>query len=225
MKSVTILVLAVLLPVTSPAQIAASARPFQKLSGCIYKSQRWNDGDSFHVVLPDAKEIIFRLYFVDTPEEERTYAARIAEQATYFRISIDAAIEVAREASDFTKQALAKPFTVETRWRLALGRSTLPRYYAVVTTAEGRDLNELLVNAGLARIYGTRTPLPDGRDSRGYLAHLREVESQAKAARRGAWAKTQGSQSVSFTAQPLGGLLANGNRRFLTTFFADFQLF
>jgi hypothetical protein len=27
-------------------------------------------------------------------------------------------------------------------------------------------LNELLVSAGLARIYGARTPLPDGRDSR-----------------------------------------------------------
>jgi hypothetical protein len=55
---------------------------------------------------------------------------------------------------------------IQTRWRLALGRSSLPRYYAIVLTADGHDLNELLVNAGLARIYGTRTPLPDGRDSR-----------------------------------------------------------
>ena len=63
------------------------------------------------------------------------------------------------------------------------------RYYAIVVTADGRDLNELLVSAGLARIYGTRTPLPDGRDSRTYLVHLRELETQAKAARRGAWGK------------------------------------
>jgi endonuclease YncB( thermonuclease family) len=89
----------------------------------------------------------------------------------------------------FTKQALAKPFTIQTRWRLALGCSTLPRYYAIVLTADGRDLNELLVSAGLARIYGTRTPLPDGRDSREYLAHLRELENGAKAAKRGAWGK------------------------------------
>ncbi|PZR76957.1 MAG: hypothetical protein DLM73_01040 [Chthoniobacterales bacterium] len=34
--------------------------------------------------------------------------------------------------------------------------------------------------AGLARIYGTRTPLPDGRDSRTYLTHLAELESEAK---------------------------------------------
>jgi endonuclease YncB( thermonuclease family) len=98
---------------------------------------------------------------------------------------------IGRQASEFTKQALAKPFTIYTRWRLALGRSTLPRYYAIVLTADGRDLNELLVGAGLARIYGTRTPLPDGRDSRTYLAHLRKLETQAKAARRGAWSKSQ----------------------------------
>ena len=39
-----------------PAQVAAQhappAQPFQRLGGCIYKAQRWNDGDSFHVILP-----------------------------------------------------------------------------------------------------------------------------------------------------------------------------
>ena len=110
--------------------------------------------------------MIFRLYFVDTPEEERVYADRIAEQAAYFGISADAALEIGREASEFTKLALAKPFTIYTRWRRALGRSAIWRYYAIVVTADGHDLNELLVSAGLARIYGTRTPLPDGRDSR-----------------------------------------------------------
>jgi len=124
-----------------------------------------------------------------TSEEERVYADRIAEQAAYFGISPDAAIELGREASDFTKQALAKPFTIYSRWRRALGRSALWRYYAIVITAEGKDLNELLVSAGLARIYGTRTPLPDGRDSREYLAHLHERELEAKAAKRGAWGK------------------------------------
>jgi hypothetical protein len=47
----------------------------------------------------------------------------------------------------------------------------------------------LLVSNGLARIYGTRTPLPDGRDSHEYLAHLRELEAEAKAAKRGALGK------------------------------------
>ena len=171
------------------ARTAPPAQPFQRIDACIYKPQRWNDGDSFHVILPDQKQLIFRLYFVDAPEEERAYADRIVEQAAYFGISTDAAVEVGREASEFTKETLAKPFTIYTRWRRALGRSALWRYYAIVITAEGKDLNELLVSAGLARIYGTRTPLPDGRDSREYLAHMHELESEAKAAKRGAWGK------------------------------------
>jgi hypothetical protein len=78
------------------AQTAPPAQPFQRLDGCAYKPQRWNDGDSFHVILPDKKEVIFRLYFVDTPEEERVYADRIAEQAAYFGVTPDAAIQIGR---------------------------------------------------------------------------------------------------------------------------------
>jgi endonuclease YncB( thermonuclease family) len=45
----------------------------------------------------------------------------------------------------------------------------------------------LLVENGLARIYGTRTTLYDGRDSRKYLARLAELEAQAKVEKKGAW--------------------------------------
>jgi endonuclease YncB( thermonuclease family) len=65
------------------------------------------------------------------------------------------------------------------------------RYYAIVVTPGGRDLNELLVSSGLARIYGTRTLLPDGRDSREYLAHLHALENEANAAKRGGWSMVQ----------------------------------
>jgi endonuclease YncB( thermonuclease family) len=81
----------VVVPVLAFAQHAPPARPFQRFDGCIYKPQRWDDGDSFYVILPDQKELIFRLYFVDTPEEERVYADRIAEQAAYFGVTPDAA--------------------------------------------------------------------------------------------------------------------------------------
>jgi endonuclease YncB( thermonuclease family) len=178
-----------LVPLVARTQTAPPAQPFQRLDGCAYKPQRWDDGDSFHVILPYQKELIFRLYFVDTPEEERVYADRIAEQAAYFGMTPDAVLQIGREASEFTKQALTKPFTIYTRWRRALGRSAIWRYYAIVVTADGHDLNELLVSNGLARIYGTRTPLPDGRDSRTYLAHLHELENEARAAKRGAWGK------------------------------------
>ena len=62
---------------------------------------------------------------------------------------------------------------------------------AHVIDSGGRDLDELLVRAGLARIYGTRTPLPDGRDSREYLAHLHALENEAKATKRGGWDMVQ----------------------------------
>jgi hypothetical protein len=68
------------------------------------------------------------MYFVDTPEEERVYADRIAEQTAYFGILPDAAIEAGHEASGFTKRALAKPFTIQTCWRLARSRTKLPRW-------------------------------------------------------------------------------------------------
>jgi endonuclease YncB( thermonuclease family) len=50
------------------AQTAPPALPFHRLDGCVYKPQRWDDGDSFHVILSDEKELISRLYFVDAPE-------------------------------------------------------------------------------------------------------------------------------------------------------------
>jgi endonuclease YncB( thermonuclease family) len=116
-----------LVPLVAITQTAPPAQPFQRLDGCVYKSQRWNDGDSFHVLLRDQKEVIFRLYFVDTPEEERVYGDRIAKQAAYFGISSDAAIEIGHEASEFTKRALGRPFTIYTRWRRARSNNTQQR--------------------------------------------------------------------------------------------------
>jgi endonuclease YncB( thermonuclease family) len=68
-----------------------------------------------------------------------------------------------------------------------LGRSALGRVYCIIIDSTGQDLNEALVENGLARIYGTRTALYDGRDSRAYLAHLHELEEKAKAEHKGAW--------------------------------------
>ena len=45
------------------------------------------------------------------------------------------------------------------------------------------------VCSGFGRIYGTRTPLPDGRDSRTYLAHLHELENEARASEAGCMGK------------------------------------
>ena len=122
---------ALLVPLLAFAQHAPPARPFQRFDSCIYKAQRWNDGDSFNVILQDRKEVIFRLYFVDTPEEERVYADRIAEQAAYFGITPDVAIQIGRQASEFTKQALAS----RSRFRHAGGSR--------LAAARCRDIMEL----------------------------------------------------------------------------------
>lgn len=73
------------------------------------------------------------------------------------------AVKLGEVARAYTARALAQPFTIQTRWRPVFGPR---RYYAFVYTANGSDLAELLVWNGLARIYGTHTPTPDGRDSR-----------------------------------------------------------
>jgi hypothetical protein len=52
-------VTAMLVPLVAIGQTAPPAQPFQRLDGCVYKSQRWNDGDSFHVLLRDQKEVVF----------------------------------------------------------------------------------------------------------------------------------------------------------------------
>ena len=96
-------------------------------------------------------------------------------------------MEIAHESTAFTAKRLAAPFTVWTRWRAALGRSALGRVYCIIIDATAEDLNEALVRAGLARIYGTRTVLYDDRDSRAYLARLGELEEQAKRERKGEW--------------------------------------
>jgi endonuclease YncB( thermonuclease family) len=167
---------------------APSVKPFERLERCRWKADRWNDGDSFHVVTNGERgEIVARLYFVDAPEAETGYRDRIDEQAEYFGITKEQATDLAHEAAAFTERILSKPFTVWTRWNTAPGRSALGRVYCIIVTADGQDLNELLVSKGLARIYGVKTPLFDGRDSKAYLQRLQGLEAKAKSEKQGGW--------------------------------------
>jgi endonuclease YncB( thermonuclease family) len=166
---------------------APPAKEWERFDGCILIPDRWNDGDSFHVRLPDGREKIFRLYFVDAPESDARLANRTVEQASYFGITQEQVVEVGKRASTEVAERLgARPFSVWTRWHDAGGRSTLGRSYAVVAIS-GNDLAEWLVSNGLARIYGSRTPLPDGRTSQDYRLQLGRLEAGAKSRRTGAW--------------------------------------
>ena len=188
-----IILLSFFLPLNAQeaTRVAPKSKPWEKLGNVAYKPQKFDDGDSFHCTLQDGNELILRLYFVDTCEEEKVYADRIRDQSAYFGITEGESLALGKSASEFTRKLLEKPFTVRTRWHKALGRSKWDRWYCVILTADGKDLAEELVRTGLARIYGTKTVLWDNRTSAQYLARLAELEAEAKKEKRGGWTSSK----------------------------------
>src|ERR1043166_4357880 len=95
------------------SSLAPHAQNWQRVDNCKWLANRWNDGDSFHLLTGDGnREIVARLYFVDTPEAETAYRDRLDEQSAYFGITREQAIQIAHESSEFTRQRLSQPFTV-----------------------------------------------------------------------------------------------------------------
>jgi endonuclease YncB( thermonuclease family) len=132
--------------------------PWVTLNNCQYLPNRANDGDSFHV-RANGKEYIFRLYYVDAPETDKSIPKRVAEQAAYFRVNRSQTIRIGLEAERFTREQLSRPFVVRTCFQDARGRSRLPRYFAFVQI-DHTDLGESLVANGLARVYGAASVAP-----------------------------------------------------------------
>jgi competence ComEA-like helix-hairpin-helix protein len=168
-----------------------SARtPWLKLQDCRYIVNSANDGDSFYVQGAGNK-YIFRLYFVDAPETEAALADRLDEQAAYFGVTPAQAIKIGEEARRFTREKLSGGFTVRTCMQNALGQSGAERFYAFIQTNAG-DLGELLVENGLARVYGSEAK-PEGlRNSEQQLIRLERLQREAKTNKRGAWGITEG---------------------------------
>jgi DNA uptake protein ComE-like DNA-binding protein len=164
------------------------------LENCRFISNPADDGDSFHVSA-GAKEYIFRLYLADAPETDEMNPVRVAEQAKYFAISAPQVIEVGQAAKEFTREKLSQPFTVLTRWKGAMGRSKMERFYAFVQTKDG-DLSEQLVRNGLARNYGFRAAPPESKNARVEVEKLQQLEAQAKQEKIGAWGINAGRLNV-----------------------------
>lgn len=148
-----------------------------------------NDGDSFKLA-HDGGEHVLRLYFVDCPEK-RQYSLvnnRLKDQAGYFGgLSIPQTVSVGVEAKAFTEKLLQEQrFTVQTRWERVYDSQ---RSYALVFFDDGEELSEKLVKAGLCRIHTKGTLMPDGQREFDFENHLRELEREAKATKRGAWGK------------------------------------
>ncbi|MCZ7591412.1 MAG: thermonuclease family protein [Kiritimatiellae bacterium] len=162
-----------------------AAKPWDTLTNCMLVENRYNDGDSFHVE-HDGKEYIFRLYFVDTPEDDLSFPQRVDEQGRYFGTDRDQTTYTGVAAQQLMKHLLAEPFTVITRWHSAQGRSRIPRFYAFVRPT-GADLGEELIKNGLARVYGVRASTPEGEKATEYRARLLKMEDTARLEKQGAW--------------------------------------
>lgn len=168
---------------------------YEVYRNCTLDSERHNDGDSFQVKLPDGRSEVFRLYFVDTPESEfknygrgETNHERIGQQAQYFGITPEQAVQIGQRGKHFTLDLLAKrPFTLYTRWDSPYDDQ---RYHAFIEVQEnGRDrsLDELLAEQGLCRIFTKGDATPDGTSVSKRKDQLHAIEKLARDRRLGAW--------------------------------------
>jgi len=170
----------------APAEAAVSGK-WEKFEDCVL-ADGYMDGDSFHV-RANNKDVIIRLYFVDTPESDKTHAERNEDQAAYFSINDSQVVPLGQKGKKFTQKTLSgRKFTVWTRWEDAMGSSQQQRFFGIVQIGK-EDLADLLVANGLARVYGGSTVMPNGTSIDSRFEQLRQLERRAKAKRLGGWAK------------------------------------
>jgi len=176
---------------TAPAFAVAEMQTF---TNCRYVDSKSSDGDSFVVELEPGREQVVRLYYVDCPEttaEQETDQRRLREQTAHFGLEDPkVTMEVGRQAKEEVAKLLAKPFTVRTVFASALGRASWKRVYAFVTTADGTDLGEPLLELGLARSYGVGRSTPGGGSIEETREHMDDLELQAALQKKGLWART-----------------------------------
>jgi endonuclease YncB( thermonuclease family) len=164
-------------------------KKWQALENCRYVEREANDGDSFGLQCA-SRRFVLRFYYVDAPETNlKQDAERAREQAQHFGATLDDTLAAGYRARDYVRAALGGAFVVLTKRASAPGRSKDARYYGLVRVGGGY-LHEALLAEGLARVKGVTTALPDGTPSRAHLGRLRALESQARAGRRGAWARS-----------------------------------
>lgn len=177
----------------------SSAKGWLIYERCELVDDKYFDGDSFSAKALTGYTYVFRLYGVDCPETDRRVPSRLVEQAKEFGLDEKDLIKWGKKASAFTKKFLRKPFTVYTQKVKAGGASKKARYYAIVVNADGKRLDEALVEAGLARAYGkgaewdekfwgkTKNDLPSRMTSKRYISKLHTLESKAKREKVGIW--------------------------------------
>lgn len=176
--------------------------------GTLAAETRWADGDSFPVMITrDGKveEISARLYYVDCPEtvaDSDNDATRLRSQARYFGVEEALDVLAAGKAATLrTRELLAKPFTVHTKFSNAMGRSRAKRVYVMITLHDDRDLAAVLVQEGLARAFGVSHQRPDGVEGSEYKSLLSDMEFGAAIKKQGIWAKSDVDKLVKMRAE------------------------
>jgi len=191
---------ALLLAAIVPQGSAGDRKKWVKLTDCHYVDAPSNDGDSFRVRGGD-KEFTAWLYYVDAPETNLQQPERTREQSIYFGITLDETMKAGEKAKQRTKELLQKPFLIWTRWATAGGRGRESRYYVIVEV-DGKNLGEILVSEGLARVKGVAPNLPNEEKGKAYMERLDDLENAAHEKRLGAWTtSTSQKPEVSPTAQ------------------------
>jgi endonuclease YncB( thermonuclease family) len=178
---------------------ASEPAPLLDLGLCRFVDQPWADGDSFPVLKPDGKTLTIRLYGVDCLETNVTgddsNARRLRDQRRYFGIAdIQAAQRYGYLAKQRTRELLSEPFHVHTSFADGRGDPKYERIYGFVTLADGRDLAETLVKAGLARAFGVARERADGTAAEEWSEYLKDLELQASKRGAGAWELTDWNQ-------------------------------
>ena len=173
--------------------LPSPAKDWIEYTGCHLTPGAYRDGDSFSQVEglktggKRETKTNWRLYGVDCAETDQREPARLKEQALAFRVPEATLNSWGKKASEFSEKFLSQPFRVMTLREDAEGASKKKRYYAIIIGADGRLLNEALVEAGLARAYGMPAPWPD-KHAR-FEEHLKSLELSARAAHVGIWAE------------------------------------
>jgi endonuclease YncB( thermonuclease family) len=167
------------------AGVSADEDAWITIPDCRLVAHAANDGDSFHV-RGGGREYFVRLYFVDAPESSMQIPARVREQAEWFGTTETNVLHHGELAKTRAAAWLDRPFTLYTQMIDARGASRVQRVFAMVKV-DDRYLCELLVENGLARIYGIRRNLHDGTFRWDYIRKLEALEKKAKAAKTGLW--------------------------------------
>ena len=119
------------------------------------KVVRIADGDTVTILTDDRQQVKVRLYGVDCPEKRQAFGNR---------------------AKQYTASKLAgRRVTVE-----AIDRDRYGRTVGIVQEEGGESINEQLLKAGLAWVYGRYCKIPKCRQ-------WQRMEQNARAARKGLW--------------------------------------